>query len=166
MNEEKKTPAHVELTKDAGKEIEQNGGMITPGMVKQATVTIAGFEIPLWYDLRTQIRIDEEMEMSHETLRESVDNLKNATNTKVIVNAIRIMGNRGLERAGEKVRLTEEWLLDHIEMYNMLAYKIAIIGAMTAGYYMESDENKGGEIDLGLMEIRKKKEKTGSQPGV
>ena len=161
MEEERKTPAHVELTKDAGEQAEKTGGLIAPGMIKSASVTIAETEIPLWYDLRAQIQIEEELEMSYDTLRETINNLKNPLNTKTVIQAIRILGNRGLAKNGEKVRLTDEWLYDHVRQPDMLAYKIALLGALTAGWYMETDDSTQGEIDLGLMEIRKKKEKMG-----
>ena len=72
------------------------------------------------------------------------------------------MGNRGLKRAGQEPDLTDDWLLDHILPKNLLEYRVAILETMMAGRYMETEENadEQGEVDIGLMEIRKKKEST------
>lgn len=142
--------ANLELKK------EQDGKPITPDMILGATITVGGREIRLAYDLRAQITIDHDIGMDWDELRDCINKLKNAKNTKTVVQCIRILGNRGLEKAGEKPDLTDDWLMDHVSMKDLLAYKIAILGVLTAGWYMETDNSSETEVDLGLAEIRKK----------
>jgi hypothetical protein len=134
---------------------EEKGG-ITPDMIAGATVTVGGREIRLVYDLRAQITIDSEIGMDWDELRDCINRLKKAKNTKIVVQCIRILGNRGLQKDGEQPDLTDDWLMDHISLKDMLAYKIAILGVLTAGWYMETDDSQEREIDLGLAELRKK----------
>lgn len=134
---------------------EEKGG-ITPDMIAGATVTVGGREIRLAYDLRAQITIDSEIGMDWDELRDCINRLKKAKNTKIVVQCIRILGNRGLQKDGKKPDLTDDWLMDHISLKDMLAYKIAILGVLTAGWYMETDDSQEREIDLGLAELRKK----------
>ena len=142
----------IELTAQAGKDGQPAG----PDSLRNAYVLIAGKTIPLAYDLRTQIVIDEEIGMNYDELWENINKLKKNTNTKTVVQAIRIMGNRGLEKAGEKADLTDDWLMDHIVMRDMLVYKAAMLLTLMNGWYMETDDSDEKEVDVGLMEIRKK----------
>lgn len=135
---------------------------ITPEMLKNASIKVGKREIPLYYDLRAQIEFEEELGMTWDELRGSINRLKGNKNTKTVIQTIRIMGNRGLKRAGQEPDLTDDWLLDHILPKNLLEYRVAILETMMAGRYMETEENadEQGEVDIGLMEIRKKKEST------
>ena len=148
--------AKAELKLKKGAEAAAKGQKITPEMIQGTTVTVGRREIPMAYDVRTQIQIDEEIGMDWDTLRDSINNLKKSVITKTIVKCIRILGNRGLVKDGKEPDLTDEWLLDHIVMKDMLAYRIALLGTLTAGWYMETDDSQDKEIDVGLLEIRKK----------
>lgn len=142
------------------KEGSETAEKITPAMVRGASVRISGIEIPLAYDLRAQITIEDELGLDWDELRDKINNLKNARNTKLVVRTLRILGNRAAEKAGETPDLTDDWLMDHISLHDMMGYKIAILGVLTAGWYMETDDSADKEIDLGLIEIRKKNGKT------
>ncbi len=48
----------------------------------------------------------------------------------------------------------------HIVPANMTAYRIALMGAMTKGWFMETEEATDEEKDDILAEIRKKNEST------
>lgn len=145
------------------KEMQKNAeapAEVTAAALKFPTIKVGKREIPLAYTLRTQIRIEEDLEMTYDELRENVNQLKGNRNTKTTIRTLRILGNAGLERAGKEADLTEEWLTDHIVPKDMLAYKVAILQTLFAGRYMETENSEDGEVDIGLMEIRKKKEST------
>ena len=131
---------------------------ITPEMLKNPSIRIGRREIPLAYNLRAQIAFEEEIGMTWDELRENINQLKGNKNTKTAVKVIRILGNQGLRLDGMDPDLTDDWLLDHIAMKNMLAYKVAILQALFAGRYMESEGSEEDEVDIGLIEIRKKNE--------
>lgn len=137
---------------------DQNQDMIMPGMIKRTSVIIGGREIPLYYDVRAQIQIDDEMELSYDELREKLKGARNK-NTKITVQAIRILGNRGLVHEGEAGDLTDEWLMDHIAMKDMATYKVALQGAILSGWFMETDNSWNERQDVTLMEINQKKTK-------
>ena len=149
MEKEKKTPAAIEL-KNAG---DENKKEITPGMIRRVSITVGKREIPLRYSLRTQVQMEEELEMDYTELMTAIRKKKN---TMLIVRMLRILGNAGLQRAGLEADLTDDWLMDHILPMNMAVYRTAAIGAMTKGWYMENEEANEEEQDEILAEIRKK----------
>lgn len=142
----------LELRKPEDQEQEQ----ITPGMIKETAVTVGGREIPLYYDLRAQIEIDEELEMTYDELNEKLRGKK--PNTKLTVQAIRILGNRALVHGGGKADLTDDWLIEHISPKDMAAYKVALMAAIMTGWFMETDDSWNERQDVTLNEILKKKE--------
>lgn len=145
-----------EEIKDAGEDAKE----VTAASLRFPKIKIGEREIPLAYTLRAQIAIDEELEMTWDELRENINQLKGNRNTKKMITAIRILGNAGLQRAGKEPDLTDEWLLDHIRPKDMLAYKVAMLQTLFAGQFMETDRSDEGEVDLGLIEIRKKNAST------
>lgn len=134
-----------------------------PAKVKRVSIRVADREIPLRYDTRVQIQIEDELEMDFYELNEKLN--KGRRNTKVILTALRLMGNEGLRKAGQEPDLTEDWLLDNIVPEYMLNYRIAAMGAMVAGWYMETDDSFNEKHDVVLDEIRKKNGSTESPAG-
>ena len=82
--------------------------------------------------------------------------LKGKRRLRNMAAAIRSMGNSGLTKAGEKGDLTDDWLLDQMDPGKIKAYQIAVLGAFTDGFQMETENEK--ERDLVLEEIERKKE--------
>ena len=147
-------PVEIELRKND----DMQANEIQPGMIRKISVSIGGRTIPLRYDMTAQMQIEDELMMDFNEFLEAVRKKKNS---RRVISAIRILGNRGLACAGEAADLTEEWLADHIVPMNMKSYQVAVMGATTAGWFMETDaeNNKENEDDI-LAEIRKKNEST------
>lgn len=74
---------------------------------------------------------------------------------------IRILGNAGLEEAGEEPDLTEKWILRHIKPAMVLGYGIVAMAEIIDGMTMESPaqlENPNEPVDEILEEQNAKKE--------
>lgn len=151
MNKESKNPVQIDLKEEAKKEENKD---ILLGMIKDVKVTIGGRELVLVYNMRVQMKVEEEMEMDFAELQEKLNKAKRST--KTVIGIIRLMGNEGLRRDGKEPDLTEEWLADHMQPGFMLSYRIAAISAITAGWFMETDNSYNEEQDVTLNEIRKK----------
>ena len=147
--------ARVELREDKVDDLSKVKE-ITPGMIKQVDISVGKREIPLRYTLRAQMEMDEELDLSFEEAQEKLKK----KNTKTVVSLMRILGNEGLRLNGKEADLTDEWLTGHIVPVNMTAYRIALMGAMTKGWFMETEEVSEAEQDDILAEIRKKNENT------
>jgi len=151
---EQLSPVNIELKEQAK---DQPGGIL-PNMIHRVSVNIGGREIPLKYDMRVQIQIESEMDMD---CNELMDQLRKSRKISgVVIHALRILGNEGLKAAGEDADLTEDWLLENIPPLYIKAHRAALMAAITASWFMETDSSSEGERDLGLEEIRKKKEST------
>ena len=155
MNKESKNPVQIDLKEEAKKEENKD---IQPGMIKDVKVTIGGRELVLVYNMRVQMKVEEEMEMDFAELQEKLNKAKRSS--KAVIGIIRLMGNEGLRRDGKEPDLTEEWLADHMQPGFMLSYRIAAISAITAGWFMETDNSYNEEQDVTLNEIRKKNAST------
>lgn len=117
------------------------------------TVTIGGKEIPLHYTMRELADMEEAigtMDGFKELILQGRQRIRN------MAAAIRIMGNAGLKQANRLGDLTDDWLLDHMEPAKMQGYQIAVLGAFTEGFRMETEE--GRVRDPVLEEIERKKE--------
>ena len=128
------------------------------GKEPETIVKIGGREIPLIYNMRTHVKVEEEMGADFYELLDKVN--KGKKNTKTVIEAIRIMGNEGLRSAGEKPDLTTEWLMDNMEPVHATGYRMMALGALIAGWHMETDNSAEEEQDVTLNEIRKKNEST------
>lgn len=126
--------------------------------VNNMAVKIGGRDIPLVYNMRTHVQVQEEMGTDFYELLDQVN--KGRKNTKTVISALRIMGNEGLRLAGEKPDLTEDWLLDNMEPVHEKGYRFFVLGALIDGWKMETDNSDEVEQDETLNEIRKKNENT------
>ena len=146
-------PIEVEIIQPGAKTepVEQ----ITPEMLRNVRIYISEREIPLWYDMTAEIEIEEKLGID---ATEAQDILNDARHkSRIVIRLIEIMGNRGLTRAGEPADLSEKWITEHVIPRNMRTYTIGLRAAMTAGFFMETENpDEQGERDLGLEEIRKK----------
>ncbi len=121
--------------------------------VEKYHLQIAGRDIPLRYTMRELADMEEAIG-TMDGFRDLI--LKGNHRLRNMATAIRIMGNSGLEKAGEKADLTDDWLLDHMDPSKLKGYQIAVLGAFTDGFQMESENEK--ERDLVLEELERKKE--------
>lgn len=122
---------------------------------------IAGREIPLLFDMVSWSQMDAEvcqLFRIKEVLGFKSEE-KTSTNLKDLISITRILGNEGLEEAGEKPDLTDQWLLKNIHPRQMAEIRMAIIAAIDEGMGTETEEKKDDEPrDLVLEEINKKKQ--------
>lgn len=121
--------------------------------MEKYSVTIAGREIPLRYTMRELADMEEAIG-TMDNFRELI--LKGKRRIRNLAAAIRIMGNSGLKKDGKKDDLTENWLLDYMDPSQIKTYQIAVLGAFTDGFQMETEAQR--ERDLVLEEIERKKE--------
>lgn len=146
-------PVNIELKNQTDQDIKE----ILPNMIRGVTVTIAGRDIPLRYDMRSQMQIEEELDMD---CNELMDKLKQKKKTsRIVMDCVRVLGNEGLRHAGQDADLTAEWLEEHITPARVNLYRVALQAAITASWFMET-EDPDRERDETLEEIRKKKEST------
>lgn len=117
------------------------------------TIKIGTREIPLRYTMLELADMEEEIG-TMDNFRDLI--LKGKRRIRNMVAAIRIMGNSGLSHDGKDADLTDEWLLDHLDPAQFKAYQIAVLAAFTAGWKMETEEER--VHDVTLEEIERKKE--------
>lgn len=122
-------------------------------MENKFTVKIGGRVIPLKYTMRELADMEEAIGTMDAFKELILTGRKRLRNTAT---AIRIMGNAGLKEAGQAADLTDGWLLDNMDTQKIKAYQIAVLGAFTGGWKMESENDQ--ERDLVLEEIERKKD--------
>ena len=122
--------------------------------MEKYSVKIAEKVIPLRYTMRELAAMEEAID-TMDQFRDLI--LKGKQRLRNMTTAIRIMGNSGLEKNGEKGDLTDDWLLDHLDPRQIKTYQIAVLGAFTDGFEMEYKQE--GRRDLVLEELERKKEK-------
>lgn len=121
--------------------------------MEKYSLQIAGREIPLRYTMRELADMEEAIG-TMDNFRDLM--LKGSHRLRNMAAAIRIMGNSGLNKAGETADLTDDWLLDHMDPGKLKGYQIAVLGAFTDGFRMETEEDQ--ERDLVLEDIERKKD--------
>lgn len=151
MNEKGTAPVSIDL-KERAEEAAENNEPITSDLIRNVSVNIGGRDIPLRYTMRVQLEIEEQLGMDFSEIN---DKLKGKKNTRIVISLIRLMGNAGLKNAGQAADLTDDWLIDHIKPGFTTTYRIAAMAAVTAGWFMESDQDEKEQDDV-LAEIRKK----------
>ena len=121
------------------------------------TIEIGGRTIPLEFKMPEFMQIEEEVG-SMIDLRELI--IKGKKRVRNTLQAIRIMGNGALKRAGEKPDLTDQWLEENMEPMMIKTYQIAILAAVEGDSRSEAEveRNETEERDLVMEEIMKKKD--------
>jgi len=71
---------------------------------------------------------------------------------------IRIMGNAGLEEAGQEPDLTDKWIMRHMKPGLIMAYVVGITAVINESMKVETGEKKEGPVDEVLEEENRKKE--------
>lgn len=153
MKTENKGPVRIELQEE-----KQIGKDINPAHVTGITVSIGGRELKLVYNMRVQALIEDELELDFTEFNEKLTKSKRCT--RLVISAMRIMANEGLRQDGQEPDVTDEWLMDHMQPVYTQTYRVAAIGAVAKGWFMETDNSYNEEQDETLIELRKKNERT------
>lgn len=131
-----------------------------------ASITLKGREIPLLYTTYEMKQIQEEVAPFEKAVELLLgQNGKNKTDTKrfgsaehleAIGKVLRILGNAGLEEAGEKADLTEKRILRSLRPAEIGETVNALMNAMSEGMASEIPETEQtGPVDVTLEEIKK-----------
>jgi hypothetical protein len=137
-----------------------------------ASITLKGREIPLIYTVYEMKAAQEEIcplaELPYRIMGQDRDDPKDMSrfggveHIDTITKMIRIMGNGGLEEAGEAPDLTDKWVMRSLRPTQMTEVINACIMALNEGMASEiKEERKEGPIDVTLENMNKKKEKDG-----
>ena len=135
------------------------------------TITLKGREIPLLYTTYEMKTIQEEIAPISRAIRivlgrnpddeEDRSKYASAEHLDAVAKMIRILGNAGLEEAGEAPDLTDKKVLRALKPAEVGIAVEKCIEAMGEGMASEIPEKKKeGPEDVGLKEIERKKEKT------
>lgn len=116
------------------------------------TITIADREIPLRYTMRELADMEEQIG-TMDQFRDLI--LKGRKRIRNMAAAIRIMGNAGLAHTGKAADLTDDWILENMGPHAVQAGQLAVLGAFTEGWDMQTEQAK--ERDPVLEEIERKK---------
>jgi hypothetical protein len=131
------------------------------------TITLKGREIPLLYTTWEMKQIQEEIAPMAGAIDLLVGRDKDGNNgayggakqLDALGKVIRILGNAGLEEAGESADLTDKWILRALKPQNLTEAVNAVMNAFTEGMASEIPEKvKDGPVDVTLEEMDKKKE--------
>ena len=137
-----------------------------------ASITLKGREIPLMYTTWEMKLIQEEIAplaaaIAMVTGRNPEDEkdtsrFGGAEQLGAVAKLIKILGNAGLEEAGENPDLTEKKILRALKPSEMMSAINACMDAMAEGMASEIPEEKPeGPVDVTLEEMNKKKEAAG-----
>ena len=139
-------------------------------------IRIGGREIPMTLTTFELIAIQEEIGCTIGQLQDQVFGLEKNLETdeykfnlaedkerlKKFGKLIRILGNAGLEEAGQEPDLTDKWILRHMKPVMIMAYVIVITAVINEAMKMESAQDDG-PVDEVLADENRKKE-PGSLP--
>ena len=133
------------------------------------TITLKGREIPLLYTTYEMKLIQEEVAPFAQAVAMLLGrNPEDDTDTSrfggaeqlgAVAKLIRILGNAGLEEAGESPDLTNKKVLRALKPGDLMSAVNACLDAMNEGMASEiPDEDEDGPVDVTLEEMKKKKE--------
>ena len=140
-------------------------------------IKIGGRTIPMAMTTYEMIAIQEEIGCTVGQLRDEVfgieQNLETGEYKFTVVTdreklkkfgiLLKILGNAGLEEAGQEPDLTDKWILRHIKPAMIMAYVVVATAVINDAMKMESEEHGDGPVDEVLAEENRKKE-PGSSP--
>ena len=133
------------------------------------TITLKGREIPLLYTVYEMKAIQEEIcplgDFSYTILGANKDDPKDKSgfggpeHLMAVAKLIRVLGNAGLEEAGETPDLTDKKILRAMKPGQIMDAVNACMNAMNEGMDSEIPEQESDEpVDVVLEEMNKKKE--------
>ena len=137
------------------------------------TINLKGREIPLLYTTLEMKTLQDEImtplsKAINLTLGRNPDDINDksrfgsAEHLEAAAKMIRILGNAGLEEAGEEPNLTDKYVMRALKPTELAGAISICMDAMTEGMASEIPEKKKeGPVDVVLEEIEKKKERDG-----
>ena len=137
-----------------------------------ASITLRGREIPLLYTTYEMKQIQEEIAPIGKALKmvlgrnpddeNDTSTYGGAEHIGAAAKLIRILGNAGLEEAGENADLTDKKVMRAIKPGDLALMVNACFDAMNEGMKSEIPEEKPeGPVDVTLEEMKKKETKDG-----
>ena len=136
-----------------------------------ASITLKGREIPLIYTTWEMKQIQEELGPLNRAIKiilgrnpddeNDTSGYGSAEHLSAAAKLIRILGNAGLEEAGENPDLTDKKVMRALKPSEIAAAVNACMNAMTEGMVSEIPaKEEEGPVDVTLEEMNKKKERT------
>ena len=136
-------------------------------------IMIGGRNIPLMLTTYELIAIQEEIGCTVGQLRDQVFGIEHNLETdeysfslatdkekmRKFGALIRILGNAGLEEAGQEPDLTDKWILRHMKPAMIMPFVIILTEVVNDAMRMESGKEETGPVDEGLEEENRKKER-------
>lgn len=133
------------------------------------TISIRGREIPLNYTVWEMKQVQKEIAPLNRVISTVLGRNPDDENDKSGIGGVAqleaatklivILGNAGLEEAGEKADLTEKWIGRGLKPRELPAIINACMEALNEGMISEiPEEKKTGPVDVVLEEIEKKKD--------
>ena len=132
-----------------------------------AELQIGGREIPLHYSTFEMIEIERALgctayELNSKVLglrqtdeddptKVEMDIFRNPDMKENLGKLIRILGNAGLEEAGETADLTDRWVLKHMKPGMVMIYAVAVMAVVNEGNQMEMKKEDSGPVDETLQ---------------
>jgi len=137
-----------------------------------ASITLKGREIPLLYTTWEMKQVQEEIAQISRAIslvlgrnpddKEDMSKYGGAEHLSAAATLIRILGNAGLEEAGEPADLTEKKILRALKPADLPEAVNACMDAMNEGMRSEiPDKAEEGPVDVTLEEMKKKETKDG-----
>ena len=125
--------------------------------MENISLNIGERKIPLRFRMNQFIEIEENVGNLGE-VKELI--LKGRNRLRNLVTVIRILGNAGLEEAGQKGDLTDKWVLRHMKPALVVSYAVLVLMEILEGNKIEDTEpgEKKGPVDVGLQEQEAKKQ--------
>ena len=135
-----------------------------------ATITLKGREIPLIYTTQEMLTIQQEIAPYDRMIQAILGkDPADENNTQIylsaehlanVAKAVRILGNAGLEEAGEKPDLTDKFVLRALPPTDVQIAINCCMEAIAIGMKSEiPPKEEDGPVDVTLEKINKKKEK-------
>ena len=101
--------------------------------------------------------LEVDFEQEDENKRVTFGIVKDPKKIRKFATLIRILGNAGLEDAGQEPDLTEKWIMRHMKPGMLMAYVVAISMVINEAMQTEAPERQEGPVDEVLEEENRKK---------
>lgn len=135
-----------------------------------AEITLRGRKIPLVYTVFEMKTVQEEIcplgNLQYILFGKNPDDAADTSryacpeHLNAVARMVRILGNAGLEEAGEKPDLTDKWVMRSLRPVQLIDAVNACVIAMNEGVASEiPPDPEEGPVDVVLEDIEKKKEK-------
>lgn len=147
------------------------------------SIIIGGRTIPLFYSTLEMVEIEKSIGCTAFQLTEKImgarriggddeesenfdvqiDLIDKPENKENLGRLIRILGNAGLEEAGQEPDLTDRWVLRHMKPGMIMIYAMAVMAVINEGNQMEAKKEDNGPVDV-LLEEEQGKKSPGNSP--